>query len=243
MSHPLPEVARGRTDRSGSDEPSPPLHDNQRKGSFRLKAAHGLLVLVAIVGFVAGTLIGHLTSETPMASLPEAPPMAQCVADTSKLFGQKDGPRPEVYRQARDHCYSMIHSHQLFNDAAVRKLNFFQQYRANGVLMWTVVAVTFAGVLLAGLQLWASYQLAAANRTALHANDGEFILRRDQLVLKSSITGLFILLISSCLFLVFVTYVYRFEIPADRGSSIVVPPVPTLPMGGLGPPPDKEKSQ
>jgi hypothetical protein len=107
--------------------------------------------------------------------------------------------------------------------------------------MWMVVAVTFSGVLLAGLQLWASYQLAAASRTTLHANDGEFILKRDQLVLKSSITGLFILLVSFCFFLVFVFYVYRFEAPADRINSISLPPMPTLPMGGLGPPSDNRK--
>jgi hypothetical protein len=226
VSYPVSETARGKI-----------------TGSFRLKAMHGVLVLAAIGGFAAGSLVGHLAGETPMARLPEPPSMTQCVDDMSKLFGQKGGSTPEIYKEARDHCYSMIQSHHLFNDAAIRKLTFLQQYRANGVLMWTVVAVTLAGVLLAGLQLWASYQLAAANKMALRANDAQLVLKGGQLVLKSSVTGLFILLISSCLFLVFVIYVYRFEVIPDRGGSISLSPMPTLPMGKLGPPPEQEKSK
>ena len=102
--------------------------------------------------------------------------------------------------------------------------------------MWMVVAVTFSGVLLAGLQLLASYQLAIANKTSMDANNGEIIVKRDQVVLRSSITGLFILLISFCFFLVFVFYVYRFE-TLDENTNLTSPPLSTLPMGGLGPPP------
>jgi hypothetical protein len=235
------------THRKTTDQRPPPSGSSSARGDrdaagkthLRLTRSYGALAFVAIVGLLTGLFIGYSARETPIAKLPDPPSMTQCVADTSNLFGQKGAPPLEVFRDAREHCYSLIQSHDLFNDVAIRKLNFFQQYRANGILMWMVVAVTFSGVLLAGLQLWASYQLAAANRTALRANDGEFILKRNQLVLRSSITGLFILLISFCFFLVFISYVYRFEIPADRNNSISLPPMPTLPMGGLGPPPDK----
>ena len=171
-----------------------------------------------------------------MARQPDQPSMSQCVADTISLLAQKNPPTSEVLRDARDHCYSLIQAQEILSDFAIRKLNFFQQYRANGVLMWMVVAVTLSGVLLAGLQLWSSYQLSAASKASLTADNGELIVRRDQLVLKSSVTGLFILLISFCFFLIFVFYVYRFETPADRNNSIS-PPISTLPMGGLGPPP------
>ena len=127
----------------------------------------------------------------------------------------------------------------MLSDFAIRRLDFFQQYRANGVFMLLVVVVTVSGVVLAGVQLWASYQLAAANKTLPDVGNGEMILRGNQLVLRSSITGLFILLISFCFFLVFVLYVYRLETPADNHS--IPPTIPTLSMGGLGPPPEKGK--
>jgi hypothetical protein len=207
----------------------------------RLASSYGCLALAAITGFLIGLYVGYAASDLPIAKQPDVPSMSQCVADTLSLFGQKNPPTSETLRDAREHCYSLIQAQEILSDFAIRKLNFFQQYRGNGVLMWMVVAVTFSGVLLAGFQLRASYQLAAVNKTSLPANNGELTLKRDQLVLKSSITGLFILLISFCFFLVFVFYVYRFETPADHNNS-VSPPVPTLPMGGLGPPPlEKDK--
>lgn len=199
-------------------------------------ALHGKQVVAAIAGLLFGCLIGYSVSGMPITSQPELPSMGQCVSDTLNLFGQKSVPTPESLRDAREHCYSLIQAQGLLNDFAIRKLNFFQQYRANGVLMWMVVAVTISGVLLAGLQLWASYQLALANKTSLDANNGQLVLKTNQLALKSSITGLFILLISFCFFLVFVFYVYRFETLDDR-TNPASQQGPVLPMGGLGPPP------
>ena len=177
-----------------------------------------------------------LASELPVAIQPEPPSMSQCVTDTVSLVGPKNSSTAETLREALDHCYSLIRAQGLLSDFAIRKLNFFQQYRANGILMWMVVAVTIFGVLLAALQLLASYNLAIANKTSLDVGDGQITLKHNQIALRSSITGLFILLISFCFFLVFVFYVHRLE-PlverADRGAAIV----PTLPMGGLGPPP------
>jgi len=197
---------------------------------------YGKGALAALAGFLIDLFAGYSVSELPVAKQPALPSMSQCVTDTLSLLSPKNSPTAEILRDAREHCYSLIQAQGLLSDFAIRKLNFFQQYRANGVLMWMVVAVTFSGVLLAGLQLWASYQLAITNKTSLDANDGQLVLKRDQLILKSSITGLFILLISFCFFLVFVFYVYRFETLDDHANP-ASPPVPTLPMGGLGSPP------
>jgi hypothetical protein len=202
---------------------------------------YGKWTLAAIAGFLIGLLVGYSVSEIPVARQPEPPSMSQCVADTLSLFGLKSSPTAETLRDAREHCYSLIQSQGLLSDFAIRKLNFFQQYRGNGVLLWMVVAVTFSGVLLAGLQLCASYQLAILNKASLDSGDSELVLKRDQLVLKSSITGLFILLISFCFFLVFVLYIYRLE-PLRNPDDPASPPVLTLPLGGLGPAPPAQES-
>lgn len=197
-----------------------------------------LWVLAAIAALLIGLFVGYVAGDLPVERQSDSLTMSQCVTGTLGLFGLTTPPMPEILRHAVDHCYSLIQAQQLLSDFSIRKLNYFQQYRANGILMSMVVAVTLSGVLLAGIQLWVSYQLAAANRTALSADSSELILERGQLILKSSITGLFILLVSFCFFLVFVLYVYRLEPPVDGHS--IASPVPTLPSGGLGPP---EKSK
>jgi hypothetical protein len=197
---------------------------------------YGKWALIAIAGFLIGLFSAYSVSELPIEKQPTLPSMSECTTATLNLFGPKNPPNAEMLRDAREHCYSLIQGQGLLSDFAVRKLNFFQQYRANGVLMWMVVAVTFSGVLLAGFQLWASYQLAIANKSSLDVSDSELILKRDQLSLKSTTIGLLILLISFCFFLVFVLYVYRFETVGDHANSASLR-VPTLPMDGLGPPP------
>jgi hypothetical protein len=193
-----------------------------------------LWIFAAIVGLLIGLFGGYVAGDLPIERPPDLPSMNQCVTSTLGLFGQNTPPTPEILRHAVDHCYSLIQAQQILSDFSIRKLNFFQQYRANAILMAMVVAVTLSGVLLAGIQLWVSYQLATANKTSLSADTSELILERGRLILKSSLTGLFILLVSFCFFLVFVLYVYRFESPVEGRSAS--PPVPTLPPGGLGPP-------
>jgi hypothetical protein len=194
------------------------------------------VALAAVAGLLVGLYVGYSVADLPIAMRPNPPSMNQCVADTLNLLGSRNPPNSEILRDARDHCYSLIQAEGTLSDFVLRKLNFLQQYRANGVLMWMVVAVTFSGVLLAGLQLRASFQLAAAAKTPLPGGDSELILKRDQLALRSSVTGLLILLVSFCFFLVFVLYVYRFETLEDRSGSASLS-VPALPIGRLGPPP------
>lgn len=210
------------------------------KTRLPLAAQYGRFIVVAMAGAIVGLIVGYSASDLPIAKVSVAPSMSECVAEASSLFRRNDASVPEIFRDARDHCYSVIQAHDLFNDSTIRKLNYLQQYRANGILMWMVVVVTFSGVLLAGLQLGASYRLAAAAGTTLEGNGSTLTLNREQLVLKSSITGLFILIISFCFFLVFVFYVYKLEASADRNDNMS-PPVAVAPTGGLGPPQESRK--
>jgi hypothetical protein len=190
--------------------------------------------IVAVLCFGLGLFAGASVRDVPIGPAPAPPSISQCTSDTAAALHPNQPPTPDMLRHAREHCYSLIHAHGLLKDFALRELNFIQQYRANGVLMWMVVAVTLSGVLLAGLQLMASYELARTNRRSPVGNS-EFLLKRDRVVLKSSITGLFILVMSFGFFLVFILYVYRFEHVPHQ--SVPIPTqAPMLPMGGLGPP-------
>jgi hypothetical protein len=192
------------------------------------------IIATALLSFVVGLFAGASVRDTPIVSSSPPPSMNQCTTDTVATLQPNQTPSPDTFREAREHCYSLLHTHELLKDFASRELNFLQQYRANGVLMWMVVVVTISGVLLAGLQLLAAYELARANRKFPMGN-GEFSIKRDRVVLKSSIVGLFILVMSFAFFLVFVFYVYRFE-HLDNPTTTLRPQTPTLPMGGLGPP-------
>ena len=207
---------------------------------IRSFSRYGTSLLAAITGMLIGLYVGSSIGNPPIANQPELQSMSLCLADILNLQGQKNEPAFAVLRDAREHCYSLINAQGLLNDYAIRKLNFYQQFRANGVLMWMVVAVTFSGVLLAALQLMVSSQLATAKGTQLSTEAGELTVQHDRLVLKSSVTGLFILLISFCFFLVFVFYVYKFETPVEQNST---PPPSTsmLPTGELGPAPTEKK--
>lgn len=121
------------------------------------------------------------------------------------------------------------------------------QLYQNGVVMWMVVMITVSGVLLAGLQLWATYKLAMAGKGVM-ADGGEATVQHDKLVVKSSVVGVIILALSFAFFTVYVLYVYRIttlpgieaqaprstegaeEITEGTPSSVAVP----LPKAGAG---------
>lgn len=204
---------------------------------LRKFTAYAPIVVAALLSFAIGLFAGFNAGDVPMAPTLPPPVMKQCTSDTVVMLQPNQTPSAETLRLAREHCYALIQSHGLLKDFATRELNFIQQYRANGVLMWMVVSVTLSGVLLAGLQLMASYEIARANRKA-PVGDSKFLVKRDRVVLKSSITGLFILVMSFAFFLVFVVYVYRFE-QLDPQTVRMPPQTAILPMGGLGPPASK----
>ena len=106
--------------------------------------------------------------------------------------------------------------------------------------MWMVVSITISGVLLSGLQLLVSYQLAVAGRGQF-GESGELSLEKDRVSLKSSITGLFILIVSFAFFAVFVFEIYKIrEVnvdPTESQQSLANP----LGPGGISPPPPQKK--
>jgi len=112
------------------------------------------------------------------------------------------------------------------NDSLLRRIKFIQQVGDGRVVLWLVVVITFSGVFLAGLQLFASYKLASSGRETLN-QQMELVVEKDKASLKSSITGLFILIISFGFFLVFIDKVYLIhELNVDKAGQVT-------PSGGL----------
>lgn len=144
--------------------------------------------------------------------------MTDCTVKILDLLKLKDAPSLEDIKTSTQICYSLLREQGLLKDISVRALSYEQQYRANGILLWMVVCITVSGVVLAGLQLLASYRLAMLTGSALGA-DSQLTLARNQVALKSSITGLSIMLLSFAFFLVFVRYVYKIDEVGDASGQ------------------------
>lgn len=189
-----------------------------------------------MLGAVFGLFLGFQVTTVPAAFNTELNSIENC---RSKLLQQ----RPNLIEQGsatlphelRDYCYAEIQWQGDLNDYAIRKSFFLQQYRANSVLLWMVVLITFSGVILSGVQLAAAFKLASQSPRRELSDASEFIISRNQVTIKSSIVGLLILAISFGFFLVFVIYVYRMENPEPNAATRAQTPL--LPAGGLGPPP------
>ena len=143
-------------------------------------------------------------------------------------------------------CYNHAYRALLLDDFRIRRTAFVQQQFQGNVMLWMVVTITLSGVALAGLQLLAASRLAATGHASL-ATDGVLSLERGKISLRSSVTGLLILVVSLAFFGIYVKWIYPIsETSAQRAprqatqgpAQEQAPAQPILSgVGGLGPPP------
>ena len=144
----------------------------------------------------------------------------QCINDTFERT------KPNIVTnaligEATQVCYSHLHGQGLLNDFKLRRLKFIQQSYDERVLLWMVVVITLSGVALAGIQMMASYKLASGGVGSFEQT-GELSIEQSKLSLKSSVTGLFILICSFAFFWVFVYEIFVIkEIDPDQQSRNV----------------------
>jgi hypothetical protein len=142
----------------------------------------------------------------------------------------------EALNKLNDFCFNSTRSQLLVDEENIRKDNFVFQRYENMILLFVVVSLTLSGVILAGLQLLASYKLAVVGRGEL-AGGAEVSYSKDAVSFKSSVVGLAILFISFAFFMVFVLEVYTL-----KESTSSTPSVPGISeqvrlRGVPGPPP------
>lgn len=149
-------------------------------------------------------------------------------------------------------CWEKLRLQGLLNDFLIRRINFEQQHLADQVILWMVLVLTLSGVILAAFQIVASTRLGEA--AGAEPASSELTIERDKLFLRSSITGLFILIVSFAFFFTYILYVYTITetggadrlapaaqaaAPAPAPAPVPAPPpgVPRLQGGGgLGTP-------
>jgi hypothetical protein len=159
-----------------------------------------LAVLAVVFAFVAGAYYGGAI----LRHEPSNPntTIASCVDVQSRAYSQVT---IETRTQFIDFCYHQISVQYLLDDFPMRQSIFTTQKFTGLVLLWIVVGITVSGVILAAIQLWATYKLAVTRNTPV-GESGELVLAADKIALKSSVTGLFILIISFAFFLTYMNF-------------------------------------
>ena len=130
------------------------------------------------------------------------PTVSQCLAEHRASAGAMS---PE---QLERFCYFMLSDQaRLTRLHATARIYEDQVYQSH-VMLYMVVFITLSGVILAGLQLWASYRLASCGKGTL-ADGGDLTFKPDDVAVKSSVVGVIILAISLAFFSIFVAQVYK----------------------------------
>jgi len=197
------------------------------RDSFRrvLRAEFSTLSLVVasltVAAFVAGIVFSSITRTA--IEVPRLPPgtMRACIEQRLATIKSEKTDLAGL-DAASESCYREFRSEFLLNDFYHRKAKFLEQSRDGYVLLWVVVVITLSGVGLSALQLVASYRLASAGRGSLDTT-GELSLERDKVSLKSSVTGLFILVFSFAFFALFVAEVYKIKELRVENPPIAAP--------------------
>jgi hypothetical protein len=180
--------------------------------------------------------------------IPRSPPLAvvemsqrvrECRTEVRSAI-HTDKVTTEVWEKISNVCYMQVRGEAMLADFNIRRSNLINQQAEGRVVLWMVVAITISGVALAGLQLLAAYRLAGSGKGEFAVSQ-EITLEQNRISLKSSVTGLMILVISFAFFMVYVVWVYTAKELRQEFPEVAVHQTklgaPITATGGYGPPP------
>jgi hypothetical protein len=190
-----------------------------------------LLATFVILVLVVSTAGAQTVSDTHAIRL------ARCRSGALEVI-KPDKTDVSLLKQISDYCYAQIRGEDVLEDFDIRRSKLVQQEAEGTILLWMVVALTLSGVAMAALQLFGAYRLAETGR-AKFATTSELSLEQSKISLRSSVTGLLILVVSFAFFIVYIGWVFTIKesrIDVETGASAPARAI-TLGVGGLGSPP------
>lgn len=205
------------------------------------------LLVFSILAFASVVLLLYASQNTITPHTVDFSARTQaCRVEVSRRLDSSKLPLADI-ETISNLCYNQVRGESILRDFNLRRSNLTEQLVDGKIILWMVVVITLSGVALAALQLYAAYNLSLAGRESISAPQ-EFILEKDRISLKSSVTGLMILVVSFGFFIVYVMWVYtakelRQENPelTSVGVSRFPEPIgPPLESGGIGPLPATE---
>jgi hypothetical protein len=200
-----------------------------RSRAAQIYAGLCVAVIVSLV-FAVPNLLPHRQPPPPQVDILSR--THQCRSEIRNSVAP-DKLTPDIWEWISTLCYTEVRGEAVLMDFNLRRSTLIEQKTEGRIILWMVVAITLSGVALAGLQLVAAYRLASAGHGDFGAAQ-EVTLEQNKISLKSSVTGLMILVISFAFFMVYVVYVYTVkELKSPEASSSVSP----ASNSGYGPPP------
>jgi hypothetical protein len=210
---------------------------NQMRLHWKSKAAiiWTFLMSSIVLLIILAAALWPSTSIMRSAAINGAERIASCNRDTLNLIGPEKVDI-DLLEKISNYCYLRVRNEQILDDFPIRHATFVRQQFDSRVLLWMVVTITFSGVVLAALQLLAAYRLAVAGRAGDQlSQQQELTLEQNKISLKSSVTGLLILVTSLAFFIIYVSWVFTIrEIPLGRDQKVSGPQNLLPGVGGLG---------
>ena len=149
-----------------------------------------------------GYNLGSFEASLPSYKLHSPPSINSCTNSALELT-KPEKLEADTINKLNLICYNTILDQYNLNDFEIRKQKYLHQSYADRVVLWMIFLITISGVILAALQMAASFQLAATGRE-MFTQSQELMHENGKLVIKSSVTGLFILVISFAFLTLFV---------------------------------------
>ena len=157
----------------------------------------------------------------------------RCIYKTSKGLAATDDEfdYSEILNISLHYCHELSYTALTLEDFRIRKRKFVDQANSEPILLATVVFITLSGVSLAMYQVYISFKLAGTVEQANASLDTELTAHKDSgIIIRSSVTGLLILIVSFAFFFLYIRYVYKIEfvkidVDSDRVVSGDVPVV------------------
>jgi len=147
--------------------------------------------------------------------------MSTCRGELLQWLEPKDR-KLETWASIQGLCYSQTNEEEALKSFGITQSALVRQQHQVPAMMWMVIAITISGVALSAVQLLISFRLVSAGKGTFEAG-GEMSVGRDKLVLKTSVTGVLILVISLGFFYVFVKEVYLIKVIQVPPSDSVSP--------------------
>jgi hypothetical protein len=183
----------------------------------RIPVVVGTISLAILLIFFLYLIVGLARVETDGSNV-DGKAVSACIEKLTPVVNVANMNVTALY-SLNGFCYNSLGSQLKIDQERIRRDNFLFQRNENVILLYMVVLITLSGVMLAGIQLLASYKLAVIGRGEL-SGGGTIDYSTQGVSFKSSVVGLTILAMSFGFFLVFVVDVYTLkDISSDASSQ------------------------
>lgn len=117
-------------------------------------------------------------------------------------------------------CFVRIGEEDELSEYGIRRGAYLIQQSETTVLMWMVVIITISGVVLAAMQLIASYKLVSAGKAAM-GQETTMSVEAHKFSISSSVSGILILVVSLGFFYIFTIEIYTIREDQQKQAPAV----------------------